>query len=61
VLYLVRPLEIGTPAFRLFIVAVICLATFTGCLIVLGLDAEDREVLGMIQARFRRLRPLAGC
>jgi O-antigen/teichoic acid export membrane protein len=54
VLYLLRPLEIGTPAFRLFIVSAISLGTFTGCLIVLGLDAEDREVLNMIRARFRR-------
>jgi O-antigen/teichoic acid export membrane protein len=57
-LYVLRPLEIGTPAFRLFIVAVISPAVFTGCLIVLGLDPEDWEVLDMIRSRFRRLQPL---
>ena len=58
VLYLLRPLETGTPAVRLFIVTVISFAAFTGCMIVLGLDAEDWEVLDMIRARFWRLQPL---
>jgi O-antigen/teichoic acid export membrane protein len=59
VLYVLRPLEIGTPAFRLFIVAVLSIAAFTGSLIALGLDAEDWEVLDMIRARFRRREPLS--
>lgn len=57
-LYVLRPLEIGPPAVRLFIVAAISLAAFTGCLIALGLDAEDWEVFEMIRARFRRREPL---
>ncbi len=58
VLYILRPLEIRTPAFKLFIVAGVGVAAFAGCLIALSLDAEDREVLDMIRARLRRLPPL---
>lgn len=58
VLYILRPLEITTPTFKLFIVAGVSVATFTGCLVAFGLDAEDREVLDIIRTRLRRLRPL---
>lgn len=58
VLYALRSLVVGTPTLKLLIVAVITLATFTGCLIALGLDAEDWEVLHTIRARFRRQQPL---
>jgi O-antigen/teichoic acid export membrane protein len=57
-LYTLRFLEITTPECKLFIVAAVSVAAFTGCLIALGLDAEDREVLDMIRARLRRLQPL---
>jgi O-antigen/teichoic acid export membrane protein len=59
VLYILRHLEIRTPAIKLFMVGGIGMATFTGCLIALGLDAEDREVLNMIWARLPRLQPVA--
>jgi O-antigen/teichoic acid export membrane protein len=58
VLYIVRHLEIGTPIVKLFIVGGVGVATFTGCLIAFGLDAEDREVLNMIRARLLRLQPV---
>lgn len=57
VLYVLRPLQIGSPAARLFMVAIIGSAAFTGSLIALGLDAEDWAVLAMLRARFRPLQP----
>lgn len=58
VLYIRRALEIGTPALRLFIVAGVSVAAFTGCLVALGLDHEDWKVVDMIRARLRRIDPL---
>jgi O-antigen/teichoic acid export membrane protein len=58
VLYILRHLEIRTPAIKLLIVGGVGVATFTGCLIAFGLDAEDREVLSMIRARLLRLQPV---
>lgn len=58
VLYMLRHLEIRTPAVKLFIVGGVGMATFTGSLIALGLDVEDREVLNMIRARLLRLQPV---
>jgi O-antigen/teichoic acid export membrane protein len=52
-LYILRPIPIGGPALRLLITTVTSLAAFTGALVVLGLDAEDWEILGLLQARFR--------
>ena len=52
-LYILRPIPIGIPALRLLITTVISLAAFTGALVVLGLDAEDWEILGLLQARCR--------
>ena len=59
VLYILGHLEIRTPAVKLFIVGGAGMATRSpGCLIALGLDAEDREVLNMIRARLLRLQPV---
>jgi O-antigen/teichoic acid export membrane protein len=58
VLYILRHLEIRTPAVKLFIVGGVGIATFIGCLIAFGLDAEDRDVLNMIRARLLRLQPV---
>jgi len=58
ILYVLRPLEIGPPAFRLLIVAAIGLTAFSGCLIALGLDTEDWEVFEMIRSRFWPRQPL---
>lgn len=58
VLYALRFLDITTPSFQLFAVASLSVVAFTGGLIALGLDAEDREVLHMITSRLWRLQPL---
>jgi O-antigen/teichoic acid export membrane protein len=55
VLYGLRPLEVGAPLVRLFIVAIIGATAFAGGLIALGLDAEDWEVLDLIRAQLRQL------
>jgi O-antigen/teichoic acid export membrane protein len=52
-LYILPPFEIRVPALRLFVIAGISLAAFAGCLVALGLDTEDREVLGIVRARVR--------
>ena len=55
VLHILGHLAFRTPAVKLFIVGGVGMATFTGCLVASGLDAEDREVLKMIRARLRHL------
>jgi O-antigen/teichoic acid export membrane protein len=51
-LCMLRFLRFATPAVALFGVSTVGLTVFVGCLVALGLDAEDCEVLEIIRARF---------
>jgi O-antigen/teichoic acid export membrane protein len=48
------PLQYGVPAVRLLVVSGVCFAAFGGCLVGLGLDAEDREFLNTLRRHASR-------
>jgi O-antigen/teichoic acid export membrane protein len=53
ILYVARPLAMSEPGMKVVVTAVIGFATFAGCLVGLGLDAEDWDVLEMIRKGLR--------
>jgi O-antigen/teichoic acid export membrane protein len=53
-LFLLRAFELDSPALSLFLTATVSTGVFVAALILSGLDAEDREFIGLIRSRLRK-------